>query len=134
MAIYPIIIPAPQAQYDAQQSVELASRTARATEALQSINLSAEEVHHAPRPLAVTLNIPLDDSYSTLPNGATPMDDTHNHGTRQVHTTYRCSEPMRRDSLTRRDALLKGKEGSRQRRRWENGRSLSMDDLSGARY
>jgi hypothetical protein len=28
---------------------------------------------------------------------------------------------LRRDSMERRDALLKGKEGSRQRRRWENG-------------
>jgi hypothetical protein len=27
----------------------------------------------------------------------------------------------RRDSMKRREALLKGKEGSRQRRRWENG-------------
>jgi len=27
----------------------------------------------------------------------------------------------RRDSMDRREALLKGKEGSRQRRRWENG-------------
>ena len=30
-------------------------------------------------------------------------------------------EPLRRDSLKRRDALLKGKEGSRRRTRWENG-------------
>lgn len=29
--------------------------------------------------------------------------------------------PSRRDSMRKRDALLKGKEGSRQRRRWENG-------------
>ena len=29
--------------------------------------------------------------------------------------------PSRRDSLKRREALLKGNEGSRQRRRWENG-------------
>jgi hypothetical protein len=29
--------------------------------------------------------------------------------------------PRRRDSMDRREALLKGKEGSRQRRRWENG-------------
>jgi hypothetical protein len=29
--------------------------------------------------------------------------------------------PSRRDSMRRREALLKGKEGSRQRRRWENG-------------
>lgn len=32
---------------------------------------------------------------------------------------------VRRDSLDRREALLKGKEGSRQRRRWENDRLLS---------
>ena len=29
--------------------------------------------------------------------------------------------PSRRDSMRKRDMLLKGKEGSRQRRRWENG-------------
>lgn len=29
---------------------------------------------------------------------------------------------FRRDSLKRREALLKGKEGSRRRQRWENGR------------
>lgn len=29
--------------------------------------------------------------------------------------------PSRRDSMKKREALLKGKEGSRQRRRWENG-------------
>lgn len=33
--------------------------------------------------------------------------------------------PSRRDSLRRREALLKGKEGSRRRQRWENGQSLS---------
>lgn len=32
---------------------------------------------------------------------------------------------VRRDSLDRREALLKGKEGSRQRRRWENDRLLN---------
>jgi hypothetical protein len=29
--------------------------------------------------------------------------------------------PVRKDSMKRRDALLKGKEGSRRRQRWENG-------------
>ena len=39
-----------------------------------------------------------------------------------AHSGYRpCREPLRRDSLKRRDALLKGKEGSRRRTRWENG-------------
>lgn len=34
--------------------------------------------------------------------------------------------PSRRDSQRRREALLKGKEGSRQRRRWENGESGAL--------
>jgi hypothetical protein len=33
-------------------------------------------------------------------------------------------EPLRRDSMNRREALLKGKEGSRRRLRWENGKLL----------
>ena len=39
----------------------------------------------------------------------------------------------RRDSMKRREALLKGKEGSRQRRRWENGTynvSIIINDTS----
>jgi len=34
---------------------------------------------------------------------------------------YAERKALRRDSTERREALLKGKEGSRQRRRWENG-------------
>ena len=34
--------------------------------------------------------------------------------------------PSRRDSMKRREALMKGKEGSRQRRRWENGNYSSL--------
>ncbi|KAK4984726.1 hypothetical protein LTR66_008394 [Elasticomyces elasticus] len=45
--------------------------------------------------------------------------------TEAVHTVYRRREPIRRDSLKRREALLKGKEGSRRRQRWENDRLLS---------
>jgi hypothetical protein len=37
---------------------------------------------------------------------------------------YPARKLVRRDSLDRREALLKGKEGSRQRRRWENGKCL----------
>lgn len=34
-------------------------------------------------------------------------------------------EPRRRDSMKRREALLKGKEGSRRRQKWENGTSTA---------
>ncbi|KAK4034736.1 R3H-associated N-terminal domain-containing protein [Parachaetomium inaequale] len=37
--------------------------------------------------------------------------------------------PSRRDSMRKRDALLKGKEGSRQRRRWENDRLLHVPNV-----
>ena len=36
-------------------------------------------------------------------------------------------KPLQRDSLTRREALLRGKEGSHRRRRWENGSYQSID-------
>ncbi|KAM5347970.1 hypothetical protein ACJ41O_007794 [Fusarium nematophilum] len=37
--------------------------------------------------------------------------------------------PSRRDSQRRREALLKGKEGSRQRRRWENDRLMHVPNV-----
>ncbi|TWU72774.1 hypothetical protein ED733_003286 [Metarhizium rileyi] len=37
--------------------------------------------------------------------------------------------PSRRDSMKRRDDLLKGKEGSRQRRRWENDRLVGVPNV-----
>ncbi|KAF4126504.1 hypothetical protein GMORB2_0240 [Geosmithia morbida] len=43
-----------------------------------------------------------------------------------VRTDVPRRPPSRRDSLKRREALLKGNEGSRQRRRWENDRLLHV--------
>ena len=73
----------------------------------------------APRSLrgqTVTIDIPLDESLLQAPP---PKPRPEN-----VHTVYKRREPIRRDSLKRREALLKGKEGSRQRRRWENDRLM----------
>ncbi|GAB7363004.1 hypothetical protein MBLNU230_g3298t1 [Neophaeotheca triangularis] len=65
----------------------------------------------------VTLDIPLDgEPIPDAPPRPKPSVP--------VHTVYKKREPIRRDSLKRREALLKGKEGSRQRRRWENDRLL----------
>ena len=44
---------------------------------------------------------------------------------RTTTTTYP-TRKLRCDSLDRREALLKGKEGSRQRRRWENGTAYRL--------
>ena len=42
----------------------------------------------------------------------------------QTHNANGVRTPIRRDSLKRREAVLKGEEGSRARRRWENDRLL----------
>ena len=43
-----------------------------------------------------------------------------------VQSPLNGDELRRRDSLKRREAVLKGKEGSRQRRRWENGANTEL--------
>lgn len=124
MAIYPIIVPAPQVLSDIRQNANVAAWTDQATDALQAVNLSAEAGQCPPRPTSVTINIPPDERHKSAVTIRAGPEGNQTHGSRQIHTTCRPSEPMRRDSLKRRDAFLKGKEGSRQRRRWENGTLL----------
>lgn len=121
MAIHPIMIPAIQPPPASRQSANVAAWTEQAIEALQSIDLSAEAAQRVPRGTSVMLTAPLDERRESRAHGT---GASQSHGSRQVQTTYGRSEPMRRDSLKRREALLKGKEGSRQRRRWENGTSF----------
>lgn len=53
-----------------------------------------------------------------------PLDDHQQPGAEERSARYKPrKEPLRRDSLKRREALLRGKEGSRRRQRWENGSS-----------
>ncbi|KAM0697999.1 hypothetical protein Q7P36_002853 [Cladosporium allicinum] len=72
------------------------------------------------QPAAVTLDIPLDDE-----TAVTDSPPQQRAAPSQTHTVYKRREPVRRDSLNRRQALLKGKEGTRRRQRWENDRLLS---------
>lgn len=65
------------------------------------------------RGTTVSLAIDLDDP--TKVNDGAPADVGQSAG----ESLRR--EPIRRDSLKRREALLKGKEGSRRRTRWMNG-------------
>lgn len=71
---------------------------------------------------------------------AIPLDEKENkkasvsiHDPR-AHYGYGAVTPpprpsSRRDSMKRREALLRGNEGSRQRRRWENGKSPILPPL-----
>ncbi|CAK4033398.1 hypothetical protein DOTSEDRAFT_71739 [Lecanosticta acicola] len=87
----------------------------QAAEVLSATLLSDPSPRSA-RGTTVTIDIPLDDANDEPPPKPRPE---------AVHTVYKRREPIRRDSLKRREALLKGKEGSRQRRRWENDRLLN---------
>lgn len=92
----------------------------QAAEALQASSISTPT---PPRPRAnVTIEIPLDDHALAAANA---MATAEPRSKQEVHTVYKRSAPVRRDSLKRREALLKGKEGSRRRQRWENDRLLS---------
>lgn len=93
------------------QPIDIEAWTEQATAAMGSVTISA------PAPVvqgtSVAFAIPLDEH--DAPAQSTPLT------TAQVHTVYKRKEPVKRDSLKRREALLKGKEGSRRRQRWENG-------------
>ena len=100
---------APQAA--APQPIDIEAWTEQATAAMGSVSISATPA--VVQETSVAFDIPLDEHDAP----ARPALAT----TTQVHTVYKRKEPVRRDSLKRREALLKGKEGSRRRQRWENG-------------
>ncbi|KAG9556062.1 hypothetical protein KCU97_g18678, partial [Aureobasidium melanogenum] len=80
----------------------------QAAEALQATTISTPT---PPRPHpSVTIEIPLDENALAAANA---MATAKPRSKQEVHTVYKRREPVRRDSLKRREALLKGKEGSR---------------------
>ena len=123
MAIVPVINPAATTPSHLEAAANAQAWTEQAVEALQSVDLSTK----SPRGTSVRLSVPLDLSTtaatSEVPRHGAVRPKTPTQG--QVHTTYGKRTLVRRDSLDRREALLKGKEGSRQRRRWENGELLA---------
>jgi R3H-associated N-terminal domain len=80
-----------------------------------SLSESAASATTNVRGTAVTLEIPLDDHHGPQPQ---TLGVQREEPVRRVLVPRRVSS---RDSLKRREALLKGKEGSRRRQRWENG-------------
>ncbi|KAI9888164.1 MAG: hypothetical protein M1823_000099 [Watsoniomyces obsoletus] len=126
-----------------REHVELVeARTEQATQALQRLHISGQSMislsdHYANagagagavRGTASSLAIPLDGTTPYIA-GAPAVGATPNVGfvppTAAATTAYPPRrEPLRRDSLKRREALLRGKEGSRRRQRWENDHLLN---------
>ncbi|KAE8371952.1 R3H-associated N-terminal domain-containing protein [Aspergillus bertholletiae] len=81
------------------------------------------------RGTTVTLSIPLDDPVPSVGDTSAPrvkiLSQTSTQTQQVPSVSFRRREPLRRDSLKRREALLKGKDGSRRRQRWENDRLLN---------
>jgi hypothetical protein len=109
MAIYSSVPPPSQQPAPTQASTSTSSIQIEAwtVSALQSLNISPSA-----RNTGIPLSIPLDAEEQ--PSKA---------------STYKPrKEPLKRDSQKRREAVLKGKEGSRRRQRWENGELLAFRD------
>jgi hypothetical protein len=109
----------PVASDDKIAHVDVAAWTQHAVQAMKGLSLHADPSKPtvATPGTALGLQIPLDGEHGkTSANGE---GITAGQAVREGYVLRRKSSA--RDSMRRRDALLKGKEGSRQRRRWENG-------------
>ncbi|GME43662.1 UV-damaged DNA-binding protein [Neofusicoccum parvum] len=106
-----------------EEPIDIEAWTADAAQALGAIHITPPAARPAARGATVMLDIPLDDHVIPRAQSGENGDTTAAQAVRSGYTRRR--EPLRRDSLKRREALLKGKEGSRQRRRWENDRLLN---------
>ncbi|KAI4133223.1 MAG: hypothetical protein LQ338_000281 [Usnochroma carphineum] len=101
------------------QPINVEAWTEQAAESLNSISLSSPG---GVRGTSVSLAIPLDEQAAAR-RTHTKEEERPVPDASTAHPPRR--EPVRRDSLKRREALLKGKEGSRRRQRWENDRLLN---------
>jgi hypothetical protein len=114
-----------------REPVDVAEWTARTAQELASLTLSTT-TQASVRGTTVRLDISLDDEHppprpsravtAEKPDKAGETADPDVDVNAESKYTPKRREPLRRDSLKRREALLKGKEGSRRRQRWENGR------------
>ena len=111
MAVHPNILAPPQGTNPNSapaQPVDVQAWTEQATQSLNAVSISSPG---SVRGTSVSLAIDLDERAERKAASGEDAPDT-----------YRPRRKLlRRDSLERREALLKGKEGSRRRKRWENG-------------
>ncbi|KAK0744921.1 R3H-associated N-terminal domain-containing protein [Apiosordaria backusii] len=92
--------------------------------ALESLNITPQIARGTSNSLSIPLDTsPKNDPLSTAPTTLKLGFDPSSTGT---SITPPRRPPSRRDSMKKRDALLKGNPGSRQRRRWENDHLLGV--------
>ncbi|KAF2019283.1 hypothetical protein BU24DRAFT_115922 [Aaosphaeria arxii CBS 175.79] len=114
--------------------IDIEAWTEQATAAMSAVTIAAPPGGESIQQTAtVTLSIPLDDEHHDPAPRSTPAaaaPKTTATATAGDAGYYKRKEPLRRDSMKRRDALLKGKEGSRRRQRWENDHLLTNPHLT----
>ncbi|KAK2742540.1 hypothetical protein FQN55_007826 [Onygenales sp. PD_40] len=125
MAIHPTLNPA--GTLTPQQARDISTWSQQTSQSIHVAATGGDAISTARLPgTSVSLAIPLDDEHHPAEGLPLRVRTAPNAETIPIASaTYRRREPLRRDSLKRRDALLKGKEGSRRRQRWENDRLLS---------
>ncbi|KAL8693031.1 MAG: hypothetical protein Q9218_002047 [Villophora microphyllina] len=116
MAVFPNVTGQPIGPHLPTQPINIQAWTEQATESLNAISLSSPT---GVRGTSVPLAIPLDEQ-AAAKRSTGAAEEQHAPDTTEAFRARR--EPFRRDSLKRREALLKGKEGSRRRQRWENAK------------
>lgn len=97
--------------------VNIEAWTAETIQSMSTLQISAATVPGPVRGATVTLDIPLDDELPPRSRQVTAAEAA----AMAARANYKRREPLRRDSMKRREALLRGKEGSRRRQKWENG-------------
>ncbi|GLA76812.1 hypothetical protein AtubIFM55763_008690 [Aspergillus tubingensis] len=132
----------PRGSLSPQQARAISAWTEQAAASLESLTLSesvpiadsnvvfsqSTPTRAGVRGTTVSLSIPLDDPVPTVGSPSAPKVKVLGQSTKETQVAsvnFRRREPLRRDSLKRREALLKGKDGSRRRQRWENDRLLN---------
>ncbi|RDW67140.1 uncharacterized protein DSM5745_09006 [Aspergillus mulundensis] len=128
MAIHPSF-PSQDGPLSSQQARAISAWTEQAAASLENLTITeSAPTSTTLRGATVSLSIPLDDPVpaadGTAPRIKTLCQSTAEKVQKVPAVTFRRREPLRRDSLKRREALLKGKDGSRRRQRWENDRLL----------
>lgn len=142
MAIYSAVPPPPALQSHStsqsqnapqQQQPPVASGAldieAWTISALEALSVSPTATGTTGRPLAIPLDEHTHQGANAQPAAARVVTIATADGTTADATTPPRRPPSRRDSLRRRELLLKGKEGSRQRRRYDMKRLTDVPNV-----
>ena len=124
MAIHPELYAQAESQgsLTPQQSRAISAWTEQTTASLEDLTLS-EAGPNASLPLTIPLDDPVPERRSTPRVKLVTRSSAPKETPQVPSVSFRRREPLHRDGQRRREALQKGKDGSRRRQRWENGMS-----------